>query len=101
MTAWKDKQNKVVLWVHKRISESLHERFSTLIATSWSYSTLQEVKWGWYEPQLHIVRWCNGSTTDFDSVCFGSSPGLTTRIHINRDTSLGRNIWINNPSRYV
>lgn len=52
--------------------------FATLIATSWSYSTLQEVKWGWYEPQLHIVRWCNGSTTVFGSVCFGSSPGLTT-----------------------
>lgn len=27
---------------------------------------------------LGIVRWCNGSTTDFGSVCPGSNPGRTT-----------------------
>ena len=25
-----------------------------------------------------IVSWCNGSTTDFGSVCLGSNPGETT-----------------------
>lgn len=27
---------------------------------------------------LHIVLWCNGSTTDFGSVCLGSNPDRTT-----------------------
>ena len=27
---------------------------------------------------INIVRWCKGSTTDFDSVSPGSNPGRTT-----------------------
>ena len=30
----------------------------------------------WY---LKIGLWCNGSTTDFDSVCLGSKPGNPTK----------------------
>ena len=26
----------------------------------------------------HIASWCNGSTTDFDSVCLGSNPSEAT-----------------------
>ena len=29
---------------------------------------------------LQIVRWCNGSTRDFDSLCIGSSPVRTTNF---------------------
>lgn len=29
-------------------------------------------------PARQLVRWCNGSTTDFGSVCPGSNPGRTT-----------------------
>ena len=28
--------------------------------------------------KARVVSWCNGSTTDFDSVCLGSNPGETT-----------------------
>jgi hypothetical protein len=27
-----------------------------------------------------LVPWCNGSTTDFDSVCLGSNPDGTTQL---------------------
>jgi len=30
--------------------------------------------------KVYLVRWCNGSITDFDSVCTGSNPVLTTKI---------------------
>ena len=33
----------------------------------------------WIIFAAQIVRWCNGSTADFDSACSGSSPGRTTR----------------------
>lgn len=29
--------------------------------------------------RMVIVPWCNGSTTDFGSVCLGSNPGGTTK----------------------
>ena len=33
-------------------------------------------------PNLKFVLWCNGSTTDFGSVCLGSNPGGTTKAAI-------------------
>ena len=29
---------------------------------------------------FEIELWCNGSTTDFDSVCLGSNPGSSTNM---------------------
>ena len=34
---------------------------------------------GWQQAYL-AARWCNGSTTDFGSVCRGSSPRRATRL---------------------
>ena len=33
-------------------------------------------------PDYNIVVWCNGNTTDFDSVIFGSNPGATSNVKI-------------------
>ena len=30
--------------------------------------------------------WCNGSTTDSDSVCLGSNPGSSTKVPLLRGT---------------
>ena len=32
--------------------------------------------------------WCNGSTTDSDSVCLGSNPGSSTKVPLLRGTFL-------------
>ena len=29
----------------------------------------------------NIATWCNGSTTDFDSLCIGSSPNVATKFN--------------------
>lgn len=39
---------------------------------------LQDMEWD--EKGIPIGLWCNGSTTDFDSVCLGSNPGNPTKI---------------------
>ena len=36
-----------------------------------------------------IVRWCNGSTTDYGSVCPGSNPGRTTTTALQSDKLQG------------
>ena len=33
---------------------------------------------------FEIELWCNGSTTDFDSVCLGSNPGSSTNKQFSR-----------------
>ncbi len=35
-------------------------------------------KWGQKTYFFLIATWCNGSTTDFDSVCIGSNPVVVT-----------------------
>ena len=40
----------------------------------------------------HIVGWCNGSTIDFDSISFGSSPGPIT-YRVVEESGLSRFVW--------
>ena len=50
-----------------------------------------------FAPQLRIGLLCNGSTTDFGSVCLGSNPGRPTK------NLLKREIFLFNPffSRWI
>ena len=38
--------------------------------------------WVQLPSRLRIVVWCNGNTTDFDSVIHGSNPCVTSKIKV-------------------